>query len=237
VSAAIVERLRETIERSMPRQRAAASMFAALAQWGSRVPADEAELAGFVRGPLKEELARALDASTLAKLVRDLDEVLANAAAPTSERASIEIDVVVDDAKSRWGPEEATTASFRSVDGPVPTVVIARSGSLAARLLMSLGEHAIDVDARADQAGVERALSTSPVIAIVDARDAGAMSFEALADAIVRAKKTTTIVWGTDSPYGRSVVEAVEARGGAITGVATEEGVGAIFDLVISRRS
>jgi hypothetical protein len=238
VSTAIVEKLRETIERAMPRQQAASSMFAALARFGSRVPADEDELAEFVRGPLKEELTRALDASALAGLVRDLDAVLANAGAPTADRASIpiEVEVVVEDVPPRWA-DEVTTASFRAVEGPVPVLVIARSGSLASRLRMSLGEHVIDVEARADAHGVERALGAAPVIAIVDARDAGTMTVETLADALVRASKTTVIVWGTDSPYGRSVVDAVDERGGAITGVATSEGVGAIFDLVISRRT
>ena len=237
MSAAIVEKLRETLERAMPRQQAATAMFTALARWGPRVPADEIELTGFVRGPLKDELARTLDRATLARMVRELDEVLANAAAPTADHAiPVELDVVVDDVPPRW-PEERTTASIRAIDGPVPVLVIARSGSLASRLRMSLGEHAIDVEARADALGVERALGAAPVIAIVDARDAGTTPVDSLADALARATRTTAIVWGTDSPYGRSVVEAVEARGGAITGVATSEGIGAILDLVISRRA
>lgn len=232
MSAAILERLRETLEGALPRADAANVLFAALGRFGPRIPSDLSELAGFVRGPLRDELAQRMQPRTLARLLADLDELLANADAPTADHA-IPIEV---ETPASW-LDEPSTAPVRAVNGPVPVLVIARSGSLAARLRMALGDSAIDVETRGDRVGVERALGITPVLAIVDARDVGSIPLEVLADALTNARATTSIVWGSDSPYGRDVIDAVRARGVELGGVATSEGVGAILDLVISRHS
>jgi hypothetical protein len=232
VSAAILDRLRETLESALPPVQAAEVLFVALDRFGPRIPSDLAELAGFVRGPLKDELSHRVQPRTLAKMIGAIEDVLSTADAPTADTA-IPIEL---DAPSGWA-DEPSTAPVRAVEGPVPVLVVARSSSLASRLRMSLGDHAIDVETRGDRTGVERALGITPVLVVVDARDPGSIPLDALATALAGARAATSIVWGSDSPYGRSVIEAAHARGMELAGIATTEGLGAIFDLVISRRS
>jgi hypothetical protein len=231
VSAAILDSLRDILEGALSRADAAAVLFAALGRHGPRIPSDVVELAGFVHGPLELELETRITPRALASLMQRIDDLLATADAPTADHA-IPIDI---EEPARWS-EEPSTAPVRAVEGPVPVLVIARSSSLASRLRMALGDHAIDVEARGDAPGIERALGVAPALAVVDARDPGNTSVDALADVLVRARATTTIIWGSDSPYGREVMEAARKRGGELAGVATTEGLGAIFDLVISRR-
>jgi hypothetical protein len=231
VSAAIIERLRETFETVLLCADAASVLFAALGRWGSRIPVDQGELASFVHGPLKDALESRLQQVPLGRLMSALDDVLATAGAPTADH---EIPIEVE-ASPVWR-DEVSTKAMRAIEGPVPVLVVAATASLALRLRMALGESTIDVEARSDRPGIERALASEPALVVVDARDPSSLVVERLADMLVHATQTTTVVWGSDAPYGRRLIDAADARGVQLAGVATTEGVGAIFDLVISRR-
>jgi len=232
VSAAIIERLRETLDGLLPEAQAASILFAALARWGPRIPTDEIELAQFVRGALRDELSDRLEQKPLAPVLAELEAVLATAGAPTADH-EIPIDVEIE---PRWR-DEISTKAMRSIEGPVPVLVIAASTAFALRLRLALGEAMIDVEARADLAGVERALRSSPALTVIDARDPSGIPIDRLADVLAHATGTTTIVWGSDTPYGKRIVDASEGRGAAFAGLASTEGIGPIFDLVTSRRS
>lgn len=232
MSAAIIESLRETIETAISRSEAAAALFGALGRWGARIPSDQRELTGFVHGPLKEELSNRMQTVPLARLIRALDEVLATAAAPTADREiPIEIEV-----PPTWR-DEVSTKAMRAIAGPVPVLVLAASTALALRLRLALGESEMDIEARSERQAVERALASEPVLAIVDATDPTAIPVEVLADLLVHAPKTTAIVWGSESPYAARLIGAAGTRGVEVAGVATTEGVGPVFDLVISHRA
>jgi hypothetical protein len=232
MSAAIVERLREKLEEALPRADAARALFAALARWGSRIPTDEVELTSFLRGPLKDELESRLQSVPLARLLRALEDIVSTAGAPTADH---EIPIEIEESPT-WR-DEVSTKAIRSIAGPVPVLVIAMTGAFAIRLRAVLGEDVIDVESRGDREAVERALDSGPALAVVDALDVTAVPVDALADAIVHATKTKTIVWGSDLPYGRRVMDACDVRGFELSGVARDDGVGAILDLVISRRA
>lgn len=232
MSAAILERLRETLDTALPRAEGAALLFAALARWGPRIPATDVEVASFVRGALRNELAGKLGLEERAALDRALEDVLATAGAPTADREiPIEIQAPV-----TWRDERSTKA-LRSIAGPVPVLVVAASTAFALRLRLSLGDATIDVEARADLPGIERALAYAPALAVVDARDPSGLPVDRLADALVHATKTTTIVWGSDTPYGQRVIAAGDARGVQLAGIGSSEGIAPVFDLVTSRRA
>lgn len=232
VSVAIIERLREKLEEALPRVDAGSALFAALARWGPRVPADEAELRSFVLGPLEDELASRLQRVPLKRVLGMLDEVLANAGALTQDH---EIPIEIDESPV-WR-DEASTAAMRSITGRVPVLIVAFTGALAIRLRAVLGDDAVDVEARGDRAGIERALATAPVIAIVDALDVAPVAVDALADALVHATRTKTIVWGSDLAHGRRIIDAADVRGVQLSGIERADGVAALLDLVISRRA
>lgn len=231
MSAAIVERIRETLEDALPRGEAAGTLFAALARWGPRVPANHVELTSFVHGPLTEALSKRLAAAPLFSVLASLDEIIATASAPTGD-----IEIPIDEAPVEWR-DEAATKLLRAVTGPVSVLVIAASTSLALRLRLALGEETIDLEVRMDRASTERSLTKEPVLAVIDASDPTSIPVEPLADALVHATKTTSIVWGAESPTGRRLIEAAEARGAQLIGIQSSEGIGTIFDFVTSRRS
>lgn len=232
VSAAIIERLRESLEEVVPRSVAASLLFGALARWGPRIPTDHAEVAAFVRGALRDELADRLKAQPLAPVMRALEEILATAAAPTADHEiPIEIDVPV-----TWR-EEKSTKAMRSIAGPVPVLVIAATTAFALRLKLALGDAVIDVETRAHLPEILRALGQAPALTVIDAKDPTPMAIEHLADTIVHATQTTTVVWGSDNAYGKRIIDAADARGVQLAGIATSEGIGPIFDLVTSRRA
>lgn len=231
MSAAILERIREILDQALPRGQAPKTLFAALAAWGPRVPASASELAAFAAGPLKDALGDQLAGGALKKALAALDEVVATASAPTADREiPIEVEVPIE-----WS-EEPSTSLLRTVAGPVPVLVVARSTALALRLRLALGPETIDLEVRSDRASVERALTAGPVLVVIDASDEASIAVEPLADALAHATKTSTIVWGAERPAGQRLVDAAEARGLAVAGLATSEGIGAIFDLVVSRR-
>ena len=232
MSAAIVERLREKVEEALPRLEAAGALFAALARWGSRIPTDDTELTAFVHGPLQDELGLRMQLVPLKRLMAGLEDVLATAGAMTADH-EIPIDV---DVPPKWR-DEVSTKAMRSIAGPVPVLVIATTSALAIRLRAVLGDDAIDVESRGDARSVVRALATSPMLAIVDAFDAPPIPMDALADAVVHATRTRTLVWGSDLVYGRALIDAADVRGVSLSGIATAEGVAAILDVVISRRA
>ncbi len=232
MSAAILERMREKLEEVLPRPDAASALFSALSRWGSRIPASDSELTSFVAGPLRDELSHRLQTLPLKRVLAGLEDVLATAGAPTADH-EILIEV---DASPTWR-DEASTAAMRSISGPVSVLVIAFTGAFAIRLRAVLGDDVIDVEARADLPGIERALATDPVLTIVDALDETTIAVDLLADALVRATRTKTVVWGSELPHGRRVIDAADVRGLELSGVATDEGVGAILDLVVSRRA
>ena len=232
MSAAILSRLRETLEEALPRAEAARVLFAALERFGVRIPADHAELVSFVHGQLQRELGKHLQGKPLGNLLAELDEVLHTADALTADR---EIPIEIDE-WPQWR-DEASTEAIRSIAGPVPVLVVASTGALAIRLRAVLGDEAIDVEARDERAGIERALGSGPALAIVDALDVTRVDVDTLAKVLVHATRTQTIVWGSELPYGRRLIEASGVVGVEIAGVATSEGVGALLDRVLARRS
>jgi len=229
----MLEKLRETLEDALPRTEAAAILFAALARWGPRIPGDDTEIAGFVRGALHDEVSARVPSRSLSPLLRALEDVLATAGAPTADH-EIPIDVEVEE-PPRWR-EEVSTKAMRSIEGPVPVLVVAATTAFALRLRLALGEAMVDVEARNDLPGVERALKSS-ALTVIDGRDPSVIPIDRLADALVHATTTHVVVWGSDTAHGRKVVEATDARGMTVSGIASSEGIGPIFDLVTSRRS
>jgi hypothetical protein len=232
VSAAILDRLREKLDEALPRGDSARTLFEALARWGPRVPADERELASFVHGTLKSELEGRLQRLPLKRLLDELDQVLTTAEALTADH---EIPIEIDEAP-RWR-DEVSTKAMRAITGPVPVLIVAGTGALAIRLRAVLGDDVIEVEARGDAAGVQRGLGAGPALAIVDALDVTPIAIDTLADAIVHATATKTIVWGSELAYGRRMIDAADVRGVDLSGVALADGFGAILDLVISRRA
>lgn len=232
MSTAIIERLRETLEAALPRGEAAAVVFGALARWGPRIPGSESELAAFVSGALRDELGDRVRMVSLAPLLRELADVIATAGAPTADH-EIPIEIV-EPATER---DEPSTKTMRSCAGPVPVLVIASSPAFALRLRLALGETMIVVESRADLVAIERALANSPALTVLDAREPTTVAVERLVDALVHAPETTTIVWGSDRPYGERVLGLVRERGIEIAGLASSEGIVPIFDLIVSRRA
>ncbi|MDQ3035159.1 MAG: hypothetical protein M3Y87_22325, partial [Myxococcota bacterium] len=89
-----------------------------------------------------------------------------------------------------------------------------------------------------DRAAVERALRAGVVVVIVDATDVPAITDDDLLAALAATSPSTVrVVWGSELPYGRRVVELVSRSERPCTGLRLSEGMEPILDLVLARRA
>lgn len=229
---AILGRIREAVEAVVPPADAARVLLDALGRWGPRVPVDVEEVGAFVEGPLTAALGTRIDAARTLRILRSVDEILANAAAPTQQHRAPS-----DPAPEDRAPflDEATATIARTDAGPVPVLVVAGGRALAARLRLAMGPERIASVSRHDRAGVLDAVRGEPLLVIVDGTDVPRLSPDELSAALLTSP-AHRIAWGSDTPYGRRFLELCDRDARACAAVRIADGMDVILDLIASRR-
>ncbi|MBX3272166.1 MAG: hypothetical protein KF729_18010 [Sandaracinaceae bacterium] len=203
--------LRESVEAEVTPSVASAAMFAALAEWGPRVPSSFAEVVDLVRGPLRRELAKRLGDARAAELEKRLEARLRLAEMPTGTIASA----------PRESFEDVPTHALPRPEGPVLLRVVAASPVLETLILSALGPRRVELEGDA------------PDILLLDATDAPASWG---ADLELRAHAAPlTLLYGADTAQGRALAARLGSASVAFLGFDVEHGAGPILDLLRSR--
>ncbi|UJR81554.1 hypothetical protein [Sandaracinus amylolyticus] len=230
---AILGKIRETLEATLPSRDAARVLLDALAEWGQRVPSEIEEIESFVAVPLRDALRARLGDAHAKRVMIALEDVLATASAPTEEHT---IPVDLSEIPDVWVEEE--THDLPVLDAPVPVLVLAGRGGLAMRLAAALGPERIHARAAASGAAIDRALATPPVVVITDASDVPAVAAEELFWRLSRLPSSVTaVVWGSDLVYGARLAELASHSGRAIACLRVVDGFDPVLDLVLARRA
>jgi hypothetical protein len=233
--------LRSTLEEALETHVASTVLFEALGAAGAEVPQSREEVLAVVRGPLREVLARRLDAEHAAGLVTRLEEQLGPPPAePGAEAASPDdvstVELPLDELAERTSREDETTAVPTAE--AVRVLVLAAGSGFARRLELTLGERRVEATHVDGPAGLARALEAEPpAIALLDATDFPAIDRSAVLAAAADLPGTTAcVLWGAELPYGRRFVEGIDEGTRRWVLLELREGIGPLLDLVRSRR-
>lgn len=223
--------LRDTLEESLETHVASTVLFEALGASASGVPQTEDEVLAVVRGPLREALARRLDAEKAELLVDRIAEQLT----PRPEEPST-LELSLDELAEETSREDATTA-FPTAEA-VRVVVLAAGPGFARRLEITLGEDRVEARHADGPAGLKSALEGDPpAILLLDATDFPALEPNAVLSAANGLPATTScVLWGAELPYGRRVAGAIEGLERRWVTLELEEGIAPVLDLIRSRR-
>jgi len=131
--------------------------------------------------------------------------------------------------------DEATTAVPTATD-PVAVAVIAASPAFARRLEAVLGPRRVAPFTVSDQ-GTLGELGQAPSLVLVDCTDFAPVEASSLAVSLSSLPGTTVrVVWGSNLPYGRSLVEAMLQADVPHTPIDRQEGLEPLLDLIRARQ-
>jgi hypothetical protein len=250
--------LREALVGVVPRPQVTPMLFEVLEPYGNLLPTGSQALRDMVRTTLREIVARRVGAVE-ADLVVERAEALI-----TAQRAKLdtgEVTLPPHDAspagayppgalqggQPQGGASRTATGRDRDATALVPTVreavtvmVIAGTQGLSTRLVALLGSSRVAPFVAGTPARVREPLEgrQSPAMLLVDATDFPPIAAEQLARLVVLGPPTMTrAVWGSDLPYGRSLMAALPDGGPVVQGIERAHGVSLLVDLVRARRA
>jgi hypothetical protein len=216
--------IRETLEGVVHPATASTLLFEALAEHGGVLPSDHEEIEAFVRGELSKGLVKRLG-DDLATTV--LDQIAA------AMRA------IPDNARRRNRRQEDQTRDLVLRRDTFPVFVLASSPMFAKQLAAALGPKVMTVVLATDTTTWhERAASVAPAFVIVDAADFPAIEPDELVATLAsQPADVVKAIWGSDLPYGMSVIGAASARALSLTPFDRHEGIAPLMDMIRSRRA
>lgn len=223
--------VREVLEGVVSPAVATSVLFEALEASGRPPPSTLDEMRLFAEGPLDAALRKRLrdgDASQVRALVGELFE-----RALGSDGGEVDIDVDL-------GDDDATaTAQMSVVTRPVPVVVLSSTPHFADRLLACLGEDRVKSVAASDEATLSKGVfAYSALVVVIDAVSPARVDGAALAAALRRLPNgATTVIWGSETDHGNTLVDALVRGGASAITLARSEGIEPLLDLVLSRHS
>lgn len=223
--------LRRALEESLEKHVASTVLFEALGAAGG-VPQTVEEVLRVVRGPLRDVLGRKLDAETADGLLGRIEAQLQPYDLSTVE---LPLDELVEETRT----DADATVQMPTEDRAVPVLVMATSGSFAARLQVTLGERRVDAYWAHDKDSFDEAVDLrEPAIALIDGTDfASVDARDILAMFRVLPPTTARVLWGAELPYGRNVIELLGGEASGWVMLELREGISPLLDLVRSRRS
>ncbi len=237
--------LREALEGVVAPTLVSPLLFEALEPYGARLPSGPDGLLEMARGPLAAAVARRIGPDEAEELVQRAERLVAHAQsamrasqpAPPPDRAS---HAAMTFPKPSSARDRDSTALVPTTPDAVRVLVVAEGAGLALRLDTALGASRVSARSLASLVALRDHLSNhgSPSLLLVDASDFPAITPDELV-ATVRLGPSTMIraVWGSDLPYGRSVLAAAGNGLPALLGLDRAHGVDPLLDLIRSRRS
>jgi hypothetical protein len=223
--------VREVLEGVVSPAVATSVLFEALEASGRPPPATLDEMRTFAEGPLDAALRKRLrdgDASQVRVLVGELFE-----RALGGDGGDVDIDVDL-------GDDDATaTAQMSVVTRPVPVVVLSATPQFAERLHACLGEDRVKSIPASDEATLSKGVfAYSALVVVIDAVAPARVDGAALAAALRRLPNgATTVIWGSETEHGHSLVETLVRGGASAITLDRGEGIEPLLDLVLSRHS
>jgi hypothetical protein len=217
------DRVRTELERVLPAGEAARAMLSALAAWGPRPP-QGAEVDAFVGGPLRTALERLFSRDRSAVVFTSLQAALSGQVdRPTPV---VEID------------DRITGRIPLARNRPVPVLVVARTSALADRLqVIAKGERAA-VSAYGTLAAIERAVTTVPLVIVLDASDPPDLPAEVVVSTLARGPAHAHwIVWGAARAHGQELAMLAELAGRTTIALREDEGIATVVDVILARRA
>jgi hypothetical protein len=210
--------IRDALEAVLSPELAAATIDEALRSMPTAL-SSPAELVGLVNGPLRAALAK-WHGSAADDVIDDLLRMLVGRS-PAPRTTSQDI--------TRELPLESAQ---------VFVFVLSASETLGAELERALGTHAVATVTFDDPARVRKALAFKPpAIVIVDGASFPSIEPSEMPSLLGGLPPTTVrAVWGTDTPYGASVIGELASKRAPFTPLDRREGVAPIVDLVRARR-
>lgn len=209
-----------------------------------------------IRDALEAVLSPELAAGTLDQALRAMPDALASSSetvalvhgplrAALTKHHGAAADDVIDDLL-RMLVSRAPAPSGRAQDATreialvaqVLVFVLSSSEQLAEAIQQGLGTEHVTTLTYDEAARVRKAIAfKAPAIAIVDGAGFPRIEPSSVPE-ILEALPPTSVraVWGTDTPYGASVVASLASRRAAFTPLDRREGIAPVLDLVRARR-
>ncbi len=216
--------VRESLEAVVAPSIVSTVLFEALEQAGGQLPTGSEAIRNFADGALRQALVARLgqDAHSICDdVITMLESIAPRSSNPSETRREFEItrEVVID--------------SF-----PVFVIVIAGTGTLAARLQAALGSNTMTAIPTASLEQLHEHIALAPPqVVLIDAADFANIEPDPLALVLEQLPATTVRgIWGADLPYGAAILRALGARGSPATPLDRREGIAPLLDLVRSRR-
>lgn len=221
--------VREVLEGALPAELATAMIFRALRNV-DELPQDRDSVLALCRGPLAEALTAKVGADVTEEVLARIEQVLLRGDR-TGTEVPLEIDVDLD------GDVDSTLMMPVVFSAPVSVLVVSSKFRFAERLVASLGDERVYVTSAMDERELRKSVFTvQPLLVVVDGTAAPAMSDEVLAQCMKDLPDNALgVVWGDDTPYGRSVLKMLESTGTNSVGIDEGEGIAPLLDLVLAR--
>ncbi len=234
--------LREALEGVVAPAFVSPLLFEALEPYGARLPSGPEGLLEMARGPLAAAVAKRIGPDEAEELVQRAERLVAHAQSATrmSEPAPDHAPrAAMTFPKPSSARDRDNTALVPTTPDAVRVLVVAEGAGLALRLDTALGASRVSVRSLASLLALREYLSNhgSPSLLLVDASDFPAISPDELVAAVRLGPATMfRAVWGSDLPYGRSVLAAAGDGQPALLGLDRAHGVDPLLDLIRSRR-
>lgn len=255
--------VREVLEGALPPQVATALMFTALRSLPS-VPESRDAVLRMCRGPLSEALDKRVGDAARQVVVQRIEQVLSTGSRQGTEvplefdedgmlQLDVEVDLDVElDGLIGVDIDTDTDASRRNRDSddgaatlavpvtfrvPVPVLVVSKTFRFAEQLVASLGDERVYVTAAMSEKELRKsAFTAQPILVVVDGAGKPTMEDDALALALRDLPDSAlAVLWGSDTEYGARLSTTIKASGAKSVLLRTEDGLGPLLDLVLSR--
>lgn len=214
--------IRETLEGVLHPSTASSVFFEALQAGGGALPQDAREAVDLVNGPIRIGLRERLGADGGDSVADQLANMLSKIGREVRRRPS---------------RHDEQTQSISLSDKTLPVFILTASRELVDRLHAALGPQIMSPVIVTDSDMLRTRLSQiAPAFVLVDASDFPAIEPEDLV-AQINALKSGVIkaLWGSDLPYGQSVMDVAQKRGCGITTFDRREGIEPLIDVIRSR--
>ena len=119
--------VREALEERLPPRDAATALFAALTEWGPRVPTAHDEILELIRGPLERALSNRMGAREARIVLDSISEIVVNSEEPTGSYGSVST-TQTDSVATRRVSRDELTASLDPDDRITEVVSTVKTG-------------------------------------------------------------------------------------------------------------
>jgi hypothetical protein len=223
--------LREVLENIVAPQTATALLFDALERSGRGPPSTLEDARTFAQNALADAIRGRVRPDEASQIIRLIDEFFARAI--ENDGLAIEVDVT----ETGEHDDPSATAQMAVVQKPVPVVVFEATGAFAERLTACLGEDRVFAVVTVDETSLRKAVFCyAPLVLVVDGvsppPDVDPLALAAVLRGLPHA--SLPVLWGSETRWGRELLEVVEPAGVKLVTLDRREGIEPLLDLVLA---